>query len=204
MSFDKAQPGFTASLDLFANSAAASGSGRPALLVQLAAQGPGTPPTVPETGTEGTPRGDPSCLRGLNPSDPARQRPSRVPGDAAALCSLLPLARARTAVPAVTQVAELSDPPGCSYIDDDRTSFVGFVVRNAVEPRAKYEDRQYAPTVDRRFFLLEESITRPAGAWVDTGLGPVELTVIADGARPSLGEDEVLRLARLLAGPAQR
>ncbi len=39
---------------------------------------------------------------------------------------------------------------------------------------------------------------------IDTGLGPEELTVIADGARPTLGEDEVLRLARLLAGPAQR
>lgn len=204
VSFDKVQPGFLASLDLMFNAAEPPPQGR-RLSVALTAQDPRSPRTAPEAGAEGTPRGDPTCLRGLNPSDPALQRPLRVPGNAAALCSLVSVARARTVVPALTQAIHLSDPPGCSYIDDDRASFVGFVLENAVEPRAEYEDRQYAPTVDQRFFLLEESTSRPAGAWVDTRLGPVELTVITEGgSQPPLSEDQVLRLAELIAGPAQR
>jgi hypothetical protein len=202
VSYDKAEPGFAASLDLSLDTADPSREGRE-LSMHLAAQPKGAPPTSPQLDPEGTPRANPECLRGLDASDPAFQRPTSVLGQAGATCSLLPIARVGTVLPALSEM-EASEPFNCIYRDRDPATDLGFRVEPALEPRAHYEKDQYAPSDDPRFFLVEVDERRPGGAWVQTPLGPVQLLVLRPGEEPLISENQVLRLARLLADGARR
>ena len=170
------------------------------LLVLLTGEAPGRP----AQGREGASvrHRDVHCLRAFDPASPDLQPPARLPASSAEICGLLTLPEAKRVVPAVAQMEPSANSGlACRY---RAVANGGFTVRRADEPRAHYEDRRSGQDRgDGRYVLLGERVSDgPTGAWVDTPIGPVEISGGATSTGRRLDAAQLVALAELLARPA--
>ncbi|HEV2761173.1 MAG TPA: hypothetical protein VGV86_16555, partial [Acidimicrobiales bacterium] len=149
-------------------------SGSPGVLVTLTGMAPDRRPDGPEGAA--LRRRNVHCLRSFEPASPSLLRPARLPASPNEICDLLGVTEARRVVPAVSSLEPVVlGGLACRYGD---LAAGGFIVRVAKEPRAYYEDRQSAEGQpdDRNIVIDEARSDGPRGAWVDTRIGPVEIS----------------------------
>lgn len=149
-------------------------------------------------------RNDVQCLRGIDLADPDLQAPKAPPSSPQALCSSVPLAAVQAIAPQVVRTVPQATGYGECWLDDG-SSHPLFIVAQAGQPRAFYDDRLLPTTPVRDGMFLFSVYGRSApdrdrSVWVATRTRPL-LVSSTSFAVPGgqEGEQLLFDLAGLLA-----